>query len=448
MSEADSFQNQATLKDHDAEVEETVVQAISDDNIPKLESLLGAIQMENVPEIVTEVINYAIDQRSSDIHIEPNTDEVHIRYRVDGVLQVITSYPISLHPAIVSRVKIISNLKIDEQRIPQDGRAKFITQNPITKETFEADLRVSTFPTVTGEKIVMRIQDKSAKIPALQDLGVRGNNLKSLNKIIKSPHGVVLLSGPTGSGKTTTMYAILQEINKPEINILTLEDPVEYQMSGLNQSQVRPDIGYSFAEGLRTALRQDPDVIMIGEMRDMETMEIAIRAALTGHLVLSTIHTNSAVETITRIRDMGIADYLTTSAVKGIIAQRLVRQICPHCKESVQPSDEVFEDIKQEIETMPKNQFIDPKLLEDVVIYRGKGCDICNNTGYVGRTGIYEVLLIDDDIKDLVQKSQSIDDMQKAARIHGMLTLKQDGILKVLEGITSIEEIYRVTSND
>lgn len=430
------------------ELAATAIVGTNDNSKSKLAALSEAIQAENVPEIVTNVINCAIDQRASDIHVEPGVNEVSIRFRVDGLLQQVMTYPVSLHPAVVSRVKIISNLKIDEQRIPQDGRAKFVTQNPVTQETFEADLRISVFPTVNGEKIVMRIQDKSKEIPTLSNLGVTGNNLKSLNKIVKSPHGIVLLSGPTGSGKTTSMYSLLREINRPDINILTLEDPVEYQMPGLNQSQVRPDIGYTFANGLRSALRQDPDVIMIGEMRDMETMEIAIRSALTGHLVLSTIHTNSAVETITRIRDMGIADYLITSSIKGIIAQRLVRRICPHCKQAMTPSDEVFADIQQTISSIHESQFIDPKLLEDVIIYKGKGCEVCNQTGYIGRAGLYEVLLFDDHIKELIQSQKTTREMEEAAVHNGMVTLKQDGIIKVLQGITSIEEVYRVTSNE
>lgn len=411
----------------------------------KKEKLQTAINQANVPEIVTDIIDYAISTSASDIHIEPSEEDVRVRFRIDGVLMNIIEYDKRYHPALVSRVKIISNLKIDEQRIPQDGRAQYVGETADGDE-FEADLRVSTLPTVHGEKIVMRIQDRSKSIPPIEKLGIRGIGFHSINEIIKAPNGIILVSGPTGSGKTTTLYSILAMLNEVDVNIMTLEDPVEYQMEGLSQSQVRPDIGYSFASGLRTALRQDPDIIMIGEIRDLETIEIAIRAALTGHLVLSTIHTNSAIETITRIRDMGVANFLIASSVQGIIAQRLVRRICSECKEAYKPNIEVFEDMKNAIQTLPPQEEIDSSLLQDIKIYRGKGCAHCNHTGYKGRIGLYEILLFNETLQEKITQDTSTLDLEKFAIANGMTTLKQDGIIKVLEGHTTIEEVYRVAN--
>jgi len=412
----------------------------------KKEKLEKAIKMSNVPEMVTDIIDYAISTKTSDIHIQPEDDRVDIRFRTDGVLETVSFYNKRFHPALVSRVKIISNLKIDEQRIPQDGRAQYVGETAEGEE-FEADLRVSTLPTVHGEKIVMRIQDRSQSIPPIESLGVRGIGFQNVKEIVKAPNGVILVSGPTGSGKTTTLYSILSELNKPDVNIMTLEDPVEYQMRGLSQCQIRADIGYDFATGLRTALRQDPDIIMIGEVRDHETIEIAIRAALTGHLVLSTIHTNSAIETITRIRDMGVENFLITSAVKGIIAQRLVRKVCPYCKEEYTPEAHIFEDIKQNIQTLPPNEKIDPSLLQDIKLYRGKGCEKCGGKGFKGRLGLYEILLVGDGFREKLMQEIPVQELENFAISEGMTTLKQDGIIKCLEGLTTIEEVYRVAND-
>ena len=293
----------------------------------KLQAVQDAIVGGNIPQLVMNAVSYAIDLRSSDIHIEPLKNTVQIRYRVDGSLRRIVEYPPNIHPAVVSRIKIMSNLKIDEQRVPQDGRAQVTTQ-----EGRELDLRVSSLPTINGEKIVMRIQDQSKEIPTFEKLGIAGNALKYLGHALELPNGIILTSGPTGSGKTTTLYAAMTILNKPDVNILTIEDPVEIQMDGLNQSQVHPDIDYTFAFGLRTALRQDPDIIMVGEIRDKETVDVAIEASLTGHLVLSTIHTNSAVETLTRIINMGVPTFLMTATINAIIAQRLVRRLCAKCR--------------------------------------------------------------------------------------------------------------------
>ncbi len=410
-----------------------------------MEKLKKAIEDGNVPDIVQESVQYALATRTSDIHIEGQENDVRIRLRVDGRLQDVIHYPKSVHPAIVARVKILANLKIDESRTPQDGRAQFNFQ--VDGQMAQADLRVSTLPTVKGEKIVMRIQDKSRKIPSLDQLGIEGSNGLRMNEILEAPNGVFLVSGPTGSGKTTTLYSAVQILNEVSENILTLEDPVEYEMAGLNQSQVKPDIGYTFAFGLRTALRQDPDIILLGEIRDQETIEIAIQAALTGHFVLSTIHTNSAVETVTRIQNMQVQNFLITSAIKGIMAQRLVRKVCKECKESYRPDSVVFSEVSRIIQSIHPSEKIEPEILEDVKLYRGKGCDVCNGTGYKGRLGIYEVLVMEDWLREAILRGKTTIEMNKDAVQNGMLTLRQDGTLKALRGDTSIEEVFS-TANE
>lgn len=414
----------------------------------KKQALEAAINTSNVPNVVSAVIDYAITSGSSDIHIEPENDqEVRIRIRVDGVLKIVATYQAKVHPAVVSRVKIISNLKIDEQRMPQDGRAPFTSKNPFTQKIIQADLRVSTLPTVAGEKIVMRIQDKGKEIPDFDKLGIKGNNRKYLEEGIAMPNGVMLVSGPTGSGKTTTLYSGLNLLNTDDVNIMTIEDPVEYQMEGLNQSQVHTDIGFDFASGLRTALRQDPDIIMIGEIRDMETIEIAIRAALTGHLVFSTIHTNSAVDTITRILNMGVPGFLIAAAVKMIVAQRLVRRVCPDCREEVQLDKAKMDDALDTLSKIHPSEPLDPELKKNPVFFQGKGCSKCNGSGYKGRIGLYEILMIRDELSEMIVKGATRGEMQYAAMHAGMITLKQSGMIKALEGETTIEEVYRVANS-
>jgi len=402
------------------------------------ESLQNSIIAGNIPQIVLHMITYATNIGASDIHIEPQEKMVRIRFRVDGVLRLIIEYPSNIHPAVVSRVKIMSGLKIDEQRIPQDGRMQITTEDGRA-----LDLRVSTLPTVNGEKIVSRIQDKSKTIPDLPDLGVQGENMKKMERFTKLPNGVILVSGPTGSGKTNTLYSTLNRLNVIGVNIMTFEDPVEYQMDGLSQSQVKPEIEYDFASGLRTALRQDPDIIMVGEIRDQETIEIAIRAALTGHLVLSTIHTNSAVGTLTRISDMGLPGYLTASAIRGIIAQRLVRRVCPDCKELYTPEPELLAEIKKELEGVHEGH-LDSKLLENPQLAKGKGCDKCGDTGNRGRMGLFEIMEMDRDIGNLILKNATDAELMEQAKKNGMVTLKQDGYIKALQGDIPIEEVYRV----
>jgi len=409
----------------------------------KFQQLKEAIIAGNIPQLALMMISLALDMRASDIHIEPEEKLVRIRYRIDGSLQKIVEYPPNIHPAVISRIKIMSNLKIDEQRIPQDGRSQVTT-----KDNREMDLRVSTFPTVNGEKIVMRIQDKSRKIPDVTEIGLDGNNYTYLMEGLDSPNGIILTSGPTGSGKTTTLYTCLNKINTEDVNILTIEDPVEIQMDGLSQSQVHHDIQYDFAMGMRAALRQDPDIIMVGEIRDHETVDIAIEASLTGHLVLSTIHTNSAVETLTRIENMDVPEFLVASTVEVIIAQRLVRRLCQSCKQpataAVDPvlAAQIDKALAGGVEA--KFPQMDKALLAGKAFFVPKGCDQCNNIGYFGRTAIYEVLRMNNEIRRLILEKAPSVQIEKAAITLGMITLEQDGLVKCLKGITSLEEVYAV----
>ncbi|MBN2306685.1 type II/IV secretion system protein [Candidatus Peregrinibacteria bacterium] len=401
--------------------------------------LQNAILAGNIPQIVMYTITLALVMGASDIHIEPEEKTVRIRLRIDGVLRLIVEYPNNIHPAVVSRVKIMSSLKIDEQRVPQDGRTQVTTE-----DGRNIDLRVSTLPTVNGEKICKRLQDKTKTIPDLPDLGLRGSSLELMEGFCKLPNGIILVTGPTGSGKTNTLYSVLNRLNEIGVNIMTFEDPVEYQMDGLNQSQVRPEIQYDFSRGLRTALRQDPDIIMVGEIRDQETIEIAIRAALTGHLVLSTIHTNSAVSTLTRITDMGVKPFLITSSIRGIVSQRLVRRICTECKEEITVEPEVAKEIQEELKAV-KEKDLDPALLKGMKMYKGKGCQKCNNLGYKGRVAVFEILALEREVGQLVIKNAPDAELEDAARKQGMITLKQDGFIKALQGLTTLEEIFRIS---
>jgi type II secretory ATPase GspE/PulE/Tfp pilus assembly ATPase PilB-like protein len=409
----------------------------------KLTELQNAIVASDVPRMAASMISYAIELESSDIHIEPAEYTIRVRFRVDGLLRPIIEYPPSLHSALVSRIKIMSNLKIDETRIPQDGRTRITT-----KDGKDLDLRVSTLPTMHGEKIVMRIQNRSRKIPSLNELGIDEHNLAIIKKAIDAPNGVVLTTGPTGSGKTTTLYACLNILNTPEVNILTIEDPVEIQLDGLNQSQVHPAIGYDFAFGLRTGLRQDPDIMMVGEIRDKETIEVAIEAALTGHLVLSTIHTNSAASTITRLVDMDVPAFLITATLNAVIAQRLVRKICTHCREEAELTPEVEKQLRRSLATMnpvERENLGIKDVNQPIKIYHGKGCEECGDTGYHGRVGLYEVMELNNKLKDLILKKANEHEIETAAIASGMKTLEHDGIAKILAGITTPEEVYTVS---
>lgn len=409
----------------------------------KLQQLQNAILTSSVPQFVLEAISYALDLRSSDIHIEPEEHTVRVRYRVDGVLRQIVEYPPNMHPAVISRIKILANLKIDEQRIPQDGRAQVTTSDGRTM-----DLRVSTFPTVNGEKVVMRIQDKSRKIADVKEMGMDGNNLKYLEEALGSPNGILLTTGPTGSGKTTTLYSCLQRLNTGDVNILTIEDPVEIQMDGLNQSQTHSEINYTFAAGMRSALRQDPDIIMVGEIRDKETAEIAIEASLTGHLVLSTLHTNSAVESLTRIENLGVEPFLVSSTVEVIIAQRLVRKLCDSCKQpagaAAGVSPELLAQIDKAVKGISAKLPIDEATVNARQFFVPKGCEKCDNIGYFGRMGVYEVMRMNNDIRKMILSHASSIDIERAAITSGMVTLEQDALVKALKGVTSLEEVYSV----
>lgn len=392
-----------------------------------------------ISKIVDVIIKHAIDGRASDIHIEPSEEDLRVRYRIDGVLHSSLILPKTVHPAIISRIKILSNLKIDEQRLPQDGR--FNTN----WEGKPVDFRVSTFPTVSGEKVVLRILDKSTGAPTLEELGIFGHNLEVVKEAISKSHGMFLMTGPTGSGKSTTLYAILSILNKPGVNIVTLEDPVEYFIDGVNQAQIRPEIGLTFAAGLRSILRQDPNIIMVGEIRDKETAELAVHSALTGHLVFSTLHTNSAIGAIPRLVDMGIEPFLLTASLNIVAAQRLVRRICGKCKTEVKPSEAILKVIRDELVNVnPKElQGVD---LKNIKIFMGRGCPVCGNTGFKGRVGIYETVGMSKEMQNLVTDHASGIKIQEHAVVkEGMLMMKQEGIIKALRGLTTVEEVVRVT---
>lgn len=379
-------------------------------------------------KLVNLLVSGAIKDRASDIHIEPYQSALKIRYRIDGILYDILSLPRRIQSPLTSRVKIMARLNIAEKRLPQDGRIE------VKIADRSVDIRVSVIPTAFGERVVLRLLDKSATILLLPELGMNEKSVRLFNKLIKSPYGIVLVTGPTGSGKTTTLYAALSTINKPEINIITIEDPIEYQIDGIGQIQVNPKIELTFSAGLRSIVRQDPDVILVGEIRDRETAEIAIQSSLTGHLVFSTLHTNDAASAVTRLIDMGIEPFLVTSSVIAIIAQRLVRVLCPKCKEPYEPAAESL-----------ANMGIGRDAISQHFLYQRKGCHACMNTGYRGRTAIFEIMLMEDEIKRLILKTSDSNQINDLALQKGMKNLLHDGAQKVLEGITTIEEVFRVT---
>ncbi len=393
--------------------------------------LLEASDEAPVIRLVNSILYQAVKQRASDVHIEPFERDLIVRYRVDGILYNVLTPPKRIQPSITSRVKIMAGLNIAEKRLPQDGRIR------VTIAGKDIDIRVSVIPTAHGERIVMRLLDKTSVLLKLEDIGFAPDKLKSFNRLIHRPHGIILLTGPTGSGKTTTLYGALTKINSPDKNIITVEDPIEYQIKGIGQIQVNPKIDLTFANGLRSILRQDPDVIMVGEVRDLETAEIAIQASLTGHLVFSTLHTNDSAGAVTRLIDMGIEPFLVSSSLLAIMAQRLVRIVCPDCRQRYSPSEEELGEIG-----------IDSRMAGTKPIYRAIGCQNCLGTGYRGRTGIFELLALDDDIRSLVLKDYDANTIKKTAISGGMLTLRQDGARKVLRGITTIEEVVRVTQDD
>jgi len=378
-------------------------------------------------KLVNLFITRAVESRASDIHIEPFEDELRVRYRIDGVLHDIETAPKRLQAAIVSRVKIMAKLNIAERRLPQDGRIRLQVGER------EIDLRVSTIPVLYGESVVMRILLKEGIILDLDKIGFSHQMLELFDHLITKPNGIILVTGPTGSGKTTTLYGALDKINSPDKKIITVEDPVEYQLKGVNQIQVKPQIGLNFATTLRHIVRQDPDIILIGEIRDLETAEIAIQSALTGHLVFSTLHTNDAPSAITRLLDMGVENFLLSSTIRGILAQRLIRMICPVCKEQV---TSVVAD-SEELRLLG--------LKGDIPLYQGRGCEHCSRTGYYGRSGIFELLLVNDDIRRLILKNADSNQLRETARQHGMKTLLEYGADRVRQGMTTLAEVLRVT---
>jgi len=402
-----------------------------------------SVVAEDAPivKIVFIILKDAVEKNASDIHIEPQKDKLNIRFRLNGILRSRLSLPLKIHPSIVARIKILAGLKIDENRIPQDGRFSSKINNK------EIDFRVATFPTLYGEKVELRVLDPFTGLKSFEELGLTGRNLELVKAAIKKPYGMILSAGPTGSGKTTTQYAILRSLNKDNVNIVTLEDPVEYSIPGVNQSQVKPEIGYSFARGLRQILRQDPNIIMVGEIRDEETADLAVNAALTGHIVLSTIHANSSVGVIPRLIDMGVKSFLIPSTISIAISQRLIRLLCPYCKIKITPPSEVRKYILEKIKSI--NKIIKEKekitIGDNFYIYASRGCEFCDQTGYSGRVAIYEVLLMTEELGELIQKNPSENLIFKLAQRQGMLTLEQEGILKVLEGKTSIQELVRAT---
>jgi type IV pilus assembly protein PilB len=389
-----------------------------------------------VARIVSTILEYAVKARASDVHIEPSEKRVRVRYRIDGVLQDRLTLPKKVHDSVISRIKILSDLKIDERRLPQDGRFK------IEVAEQKVDLRVSTMPTVFGEKIVIRLLEGAGDIMTFSQLGMGGVSLRRFEAGLLKPHGMILVTGPTGSGKTMTLASALQKLNSARVNIITLEDPVEIQVPGVNQVQVNPEVGLTFASGLRSMVRQDPDIIMVGEIRDTETAELAIHAALTGHLVLSTLHTNSAAGALPRMLDMGVESFLLASTVNVVMAQRLVRKICSKCREEYEASPRVFEDVKRVLGPL----FAESKYAKKgkLTLHKGKGCKACSNTGFVGRTGIFEVMDVTDKITRMILEHKTEREINAQAVEEGMITLVQDGYLKVLEGITTIEEVLRV----
>lgn len=417
----------AALKEAQPEVEVKTVD---------IKRLGEVIREAPIAKIVSTLLEFAIKSRASDIHLEPQEDKTRVRYRIDGILHEKLILPKGVHEALVSRIKILSGMKIDEKRVPQDGRFNFKADNE------EVDLRVSSLPTSNGEKIVMRLLKKTLVVPTMIDLGLRGRALKNLEDAILRPHGIIIICGPTGSGKTTSLYAILSKINTTKVNISTLEDPVEYKIPGVNQVQINPAVKLTFATGLRSFLRQDPNIIMVGEIRDSETAELAIQASLTGHLVFSTLHTNTASSALPRLLDMGAEPFLLASSMTAIVAQRICRRICPACKEQYTPPPGVIEDIRKIL-----GELWDEKKNGGIKLYKGAGCPECNNTGYYGRLGIFEVLPVTEKIGRLILERAPASKVEEQAVVEGMVTMKQDGYLKVVEGITTIEEVLRVAQD-
>ncbi len=397
------------------------------------------IKRAPVSKMVSMIMRYAVENKASDIHIEPGPTESRVRYRIDGVLRSRLSLPKYIHPAVVARIKVLANLKIDETRIPQDGRIRQ------TIAGRDVDFRVSTLPLIDNEKVVMRVLETGTAVASLEELGFGKKTVEKIIKNIKQPHGLFLITGPTGSGKSTTLYTVLTMLNKEGVNIVTLEDPIEYFIRGVNQSQIRPEIGFTFATGLRALLRQDPNVIMVGEIRDNETAELAIHAALTGHLIFSTLHTNDALGAVPRLIDMKVEPFLLSSTLNAIVAQRLVRRICKECKEKIEIPPDVLKTVQEELALMPKEVIPEKFLSGPLTFWHGKGCPRCGGEGYKGRLVIAEIIEATERLQSVIARGFNIDEAKEEIKKQGMITLKQDGILKALEGLTTIEEVMRAT---
>ena len=399
-----------------------------------------------IVRIVNDLLEYAMFRDASDIHIEPEEKDVIVRYRVDGILYNVMTLDKNVQPGIIARIKILSNLKVDEHRLPQDGRFKIYT------DKYHISCRVSIIPTFDGEKIVIRLLDEKAQALSLENLGFLPRCLETVKKNILKPHGMILVTGPTGSGKTTTLYTILSVLNTPKVNIATIEDPIEYRIPHVNQSQTNSKLGFTFDAGLRSLLRQDPNIIMVGEIRDEETAKISVNAAMTGHLLLSTLHTNDAVTTLPRLAQMGIPPFLIASTTNLIIAQRLVRKVCPYCKEGYQLSQKAIEDIGKQLDLagmlteLEKEKIINSQeTLGEITFFRGKGCNKCNNSGYKGRVGVYETLEMTPEMADLITNTVDSAVLKKQAEKQGMMSLIEDGFIKAVSGMTNLEEVLRVT---
>ncbi|GMX58992.1 MAG: hypothetical protein MCSN_6470 [Candidatus Microsyncoccus archaeolyticus] len=390
-------------------------------------------------KMVDVILRHAVDGRASDIHIEPEEKQLRIRFRMDGTLYSSLYLPLHTHPSIVARIKILSNLRIDETRIPQDGRFSARIDNK------NIDFRVSTLPTKLGEKVVIRVLDPNEGLRTYQDIGLISRNLKIVKEAINKPFGLILATGPTGSGKTTTLYSILQELNRPEVNVVTLEDPIEYYVPGINQSQIRPEIGYDFASGLRHVVRQDPDIIMVGEVRDEESASLVTHAALTGHIVLSTLHTNNAVGIIPRLIDMKIKPFLLPATLNIGIAQRLAQRLCPYCKEKIRPSKEVEKMIIKELTNLPEQVKKDVEIPTEIYTWKPKGCPKCNMKGEKGRLGVFEVLKMTPELERIIVEDPTDQKISEEAKRQGMISMRQDAVIKAVKGDISIEEIFRIS---
>ena len=424
--------------------EKTKAREYNDIKVTDLKSAAEAAKKANLTKLLDVILLGAMKLNASDIHLEPSEVELLVRFRIDGVLQDVVTLPLQYHKQLTSRIKFLSSLRMDISNQPQDGRFSFSSPDE------KIDFRVSIMPSASGESIVLRLLGQEKSILKLDNLGFRPDALAAIKEAISKPHGMIMTSGPTGSGKSSTLYAILMEVKKPGVKIITLEDPVEYKIEGIEQSQVRPGQGYEFADGLRASLRQDPDILMVGEIRDQETAEIAVQAALTGHLLLSTIHANSAPSVYARLLEIGVKPFLLSGSINLIMAQRLIRKICPYCKEEYVPIPQTWQAV---VETLGKIANRLPKEITELISHKevklihGKGCEKCNSTGFSGRQVMVEILTPNEEIEALINTSSSISEFEKCATKTGMITMEQDGLIKALSGLTTIEEVWRVTKS-